>query len=83
MGHSATPSLGGIHQDWWFFLQCILLETKLTLMSLQSHEKAKKYMNKPFPLYDDLVALCNVVIATRVGAFRGTCDGSSDHDAEG
>jgi len=52
-------------------------------MILQSHEKAKKYMNKPFPLYDDLVALCNVVIATRVGAFRGTCDGSSDHDAEG
>jgi len=51
-------------------------------MILQSHEKAKKYMNKPFPLYDNLVALCNAVIETRVGAFRGTCHGSegSKHD---
>ena len=53
-------------------------------MILQSHEKAKKYMNKPFPLYDNLlVALCDVVIVTGVGAFRGTCDGSSDCDAKG
>ena len=67
----------------FFFLLCILFETKLTLMIHQSHEKAKKYMNKPFPLYDNLVALCNAVIETGVGAFRGTCHGSSDHDAEG
>ena len=40
-------------------------------------------MNKLFPLYDDLVALCDAVIATVVGTFRGTCDGSSDCDAEG
>jgi len=52
-------------------------------MILQSHVKAKKYMTKPFLIYDDLVALCNAVIATGVGTFRGTCDGSSDCDAEG
>ena len=40
-------------------------------------------MNKLFPLYDDLVALCDAVIATRVGTFRGTHDGSTDCDAEG
>jgi len=51
-----------------------------TDMILQSHVKAKKYMVKLFPLYDDLAALCDVVIATRVGTFRGTCDGSTDCD---
>ena len=52
-------------------------------MILQSHVKAKKYMIKPFPLYDDLVALCNMVIVTWVGTFRGACNGSNDHDAKG
>ena len=27
--------------------------------------------------------LCNAIIVTGAGAFRGTCDGSSDCDAEG
>ena len=40
-------------------------------------------MNKPFPLYDDLAALCKAVIATGSGAFRATCEGASDCDAEG
>ena len=40
-------------------------------------------MTKPFPLYDDLATLCDAVIATGAGAFRGTCDGSSVRDAEG
>jgi len=43
-------------------------------------------MSRPkniFPLYDDLAALCDVVIATGVGTFRGTSDGSTDCDAEG
>jgi len=65
------------------FFQCIPLETKLTLMIQQCREKANKYMNKLFPLYDNLVGLCNAVIVTGVSAFRGTCHGSSDHDAEG
>jgi len=28
----------------------------------------KNYMIRPFPLYDDLVELCNAVIATGTGA---------------
>ena len=44
-------------------------------MILQSHVKAKKYMTKSFLLYDDLAALCDAVIATVVGTFRGTSDG--------
>jgi len=66
-----------------FFFSGIPLETKLTLMIQQCREKANKYMNKLFPLYDNLVGLCNAVIVTGVSAFRGTCHGSSDHDAEG
>jgi len=50
---------------------------------LQSHDKAKKNMTKPFPLYVDLASLCEAVIATGAGAFRATCGGLSDHDAEG
>ena len=52
-------------------------------MILQSYVKVKKYMTKLFLLYDDLAALCNAVIVTGVGTFRGTCDGSPDCDAEG
>ena len=52
-------------------------------MILQSHVKAKKYMAKLFLLYDDLAALCDVVIVTRVGTFRGSGYGSTDCDAEG
>ena len=40
-------------------------------------------MNKLFPLYDDLVALCKAVMSMGASVFRGTCDGISDHDAEG
>jgi len=28
-------------------------------------------MTKPFPLYDDLAELCNAVIVTGAGSFRG------------
>src|SRR5882724_8076814 len=37
---------------------------KQTDMILQSHIKAKKYMTKLFPHFDDLVALCDAVIVT-------------------
>jgi len=40
-------------------------------------------MTKPFPLYDDLVELCDTVIVTGVRAFRGTGDTSNEWDAEG
>ena len=40
-------------------------------------------MTKPFPLYDDLVELCDVVIAMGAGAFRGTGDISIEQDAKG
>jgi len=43
-------------------------------------------MTKPFPLYDDLAELCDAVIATGAGAFRGTVgtdEGMSEPDAHG
>jgi len=40
-------------------------------------------MTKAFPLYDDLATLCNTIIAMGVGAFRATCEVSSDCDVEG
>ena len=40
-------------------------------------------MTKLFPLYDNLVELCNAVIATGAGAFRGTGDTSNEQDDEG
>jgi len=40
-------------------------------------------MTRPFPLYDDLVELCDAVIAIGVGAFTGTGDTSNERDAEG
>src|SRR5882724_2579773 len=43
----------------------------------------KKIMTKSFPLFDDLAELCDVVIATGVGAFNGTGDTLNEQDAEG
>jgi len=40
-------------------------------------------MTKSFPLFDDLVELCDVVIVMGVGVFRGTGDTSNEQDAEG
>ena len=53
----------------------------LTISYAQSHNKAKKFMTKPFPLNDNLAELCNTVIAMGVGAFRGTGDTSNEQDA--
>jgi len=40
-------------------------------------------MSKPFPLFDDLVELCDAVIAMGVGEFRGTGDSFNEEDGEG
>ena len=40
-------------------------------------------MTKPFPFFDNLAELCDAVIMTGVGAFRGTGDSSNEQDAEG
>jgi len=34
---------------------------------VQSHPKAKRFMTKSFPLFDDLVELCDAVIVMGVG----------------
>src|SRR5882724_9838468 len=43
-------------------------------------------MTKAFPLYDELAELCDAVIATGAGAFRGTVgtdEGMSEHGSDG
>ena len=40
-------------------------------------------MVRPFWLYNNLVELCDAVIAMGAGAFRGTSDTSHEWDAEG
>jgi len=54
-------------------------------IKLQYHAKAKTFITKPFPLYDDLMDLCHSVIATGSGDFRDTCGleyGSSEQADE-
>src|SRR5882724_6901422 len=74
-------------QVWESYIQVMWVSSYvsflLTISYAQSHPKAKKFMTKPFPLYNDLVELCDAVIATGAGAFRGTGDTSTEQDAEG
>jgi len=74
-------------QVWESYIQVMWVSSYvsflLTISYAQSHPKAKKFMTKLFPLYDDLVELCDAVIAMGAGAFRGTGDTSTEQDAEG
>ena len=58
---------------WENYVQvCLCCSEKdiLTVCFTQSHEKAKKFMTRPFLLYDDIAELCDDAIATGAGAFR-------------
>ena len=74
---------------WENYVQVFLLSFLLFLLTIscvQSHHKAKKFMHKPFPLYDDIVELCDAMIEMGAGAFRGTGgtgDVSVTHYVEG
>src|SRR5882724_7188528 len=57
--------------------------TDKVLTKIQCHEKAKHFMTKVFPLFDDMEELCDDVIATGTGAFRATGESSSEQDANG
>src|SRR5882724_12943888 len=74
-------------QVWDTYLQISQLSScvsfQLTTSYVQSHHKAKKFMTKTFPLFDNLAELCDAVIMTGVGAFRGTGDSSNEQDAKG
>ena len=74
-------------QVWESYIQVMWLSScvsfLLTISYPQSHNKAKKFMTKPFLLYDDLTELCDAVIVIGAGEFRGTGDTSNEQDAEG
>ena len=55
----------------------------LTYGTFQSHPASSPFKKKSFPLFDDFAYLCDDVLATGVGAFRGTGMGSGDLDGEG
>ena len=63
---------------WDPYVKVLSLVRQLTYhiiltIKLQSHEKARKFISKPFPLYKDIADLCDSVMAMGAGAFRGTC----------
>ena len=74
-------------QVWESFLKvCVLLfivRSLLTSNICQSHPVSSPFKKKGFPLFDELAYLCDDVLATGVGAFRGTGMGSGDLDGEG
>ena len=53
------------------------------LTKIQRHEKAKHFMTKVFPLFDDIVELCDDAIETGTGEFWVTGQASSEQDADG
>jgi len=73
-------------QVWDSFLKvCVLLfivRSLLTSNTCQSHPTSSPFKKKGFLLFDELAYLCDNVLATGVGAFRGTGMGSGDLDGE-
>ena len=67
---------------WDSFLKvCVLLfivRSLLTSNTCPSHPTSSPFKKKGFPLFDELSYLCDNVLATGVGAFRGTGMGSGE-----
>ena len=74
-------------QVWETYIQVMWLSScvsfLITISYAQSHSKAKKFMTKAFPLYDDMAELCDAVITKGAGAFRGTGNVSTLNFGEG
>jgi len=74
-------------QVWDSFLKVSVLlfivRSLLTSNTCQSYPISSPFKKKGFPLFDELTYLCDDVLATGVGAFRGTGMGSGDLDGEG